>query len=302
MNLSHPGKVLWPQPGYSKADLGAYYERMADRLLPGLRDRPLTLLRANNGIDGERFIQKNLPASAPATLGRHQVWTETSARTVTYAVAATAEDLSWFANQNVVELHPWFSRVDRPDLPDLLAFDLDPSGPQPTVAQAAHWLREVLDELGLPALVKTSGKRGLHLYLRVQRRYSFSALRGFALAVSRRCADLHPDELTVEMRKADRGDRLLLDWSRAGQAQTLAAPWSPRVHPAGTVSTPLHWDEVRDDLDPTDFTLTTAPDRADHWAELGPPQRLERAVATLTRAGYAPQDRSPRARTTKPAQ
>jgi bifunctional non-homologous end joining protein LigD len=300
VSLSHPGKVLWLKPGYTKADLAAYYERMADRLLPGLRDRPLTLLRANNGIDGERFIQKNLPASAPATLGRHQVWTETSARTVTYAVAASTEDLSWFANQNVVELHPWFSRVDRPDHPDLLAFDLDPSGPEPTVTQAAHWLREVLDELRLSALVKTSGKRGLHLYVRLQRRYSFSALRGFALAVSRRCADLHPNELTVEMRKAGRGDRLLLDWSRAGQAQTLAAPWSPRVHAAGTVSTPLRWDEVRDDLDPTAFTLTTAPDRPDHWAEMGPPQRLEAAVAVLTRAGYEPEDRSPRARTTPP--
>ncbi|MBA2529875.1 MAG: ATP-dependent DNA ligase, partial [Euzebyales bacterium] len=270
MRLSHPDKVLWPQPGFTKADLAAYYEGLAGRLLPHLAGRPLTLLRANDGVGGQRFLQKNLPDSAPASIARHAVWTETSQRTVHYALAGGRGDLRWFANANAVELHPWFSRVDRPDRPDLLAFDLDPSVPSPTAAQAAWWLREVLDEIGLVSVVKTSGKRGLHLYVPVQRRYDFGELRGLALAVCSLCADRHPGELTVQMRKADRGDRLLLDWSRAGPAQTLVAPWSPRAHPAGTVSTPLAWDEVDDTIDPTRFTLATAPRRPDPWDPMPP--------------------------------
>ena len=299
MKLSSADKVLWPEPGYTKRDLATYYEAVADRLLPHLRDRPLTLLRANAGIDGERFLQKNLPPSAPASVSRFEVWTETSNRTVAYALADTPDDLAYFANQNAVELHPWFSRTDNPDRGDAIAFDLDPSSDRVSLTWAAHRVREVLGELGLEAIVKTSGKRGLHLYVPVQRRYDFGVLRGFGLAVGRMTAQRFPDDLTVEMRKADRGDRLLLDWSRAGRAQTLAAAWSPRAHPAGTVSMPLAWDEVTDDLDPTTFTLATALDRPDHWAALPRGQRLEKAIAALTEAGFPPEDRSPRARTTR---
>lgn len=298
MKLSSPDKILWPEPGYTKRDLADYYAAAADRMLPHLRGRPLTLLRANAGINAERFLQKNLPPSAPASVRRFEVWTETSRRTVAYAVAGSADDLAYFANQNAVELHPWFSRVDRPDAADAVAFDLDPTDGRVSLTDAAHAVRQVLDELGLVAVVKTSGKRGLHLYVPVERRYDFSTLRGFALAVSRMTAARHPDDLTVEMRKADRGDRLLLDWSRAGRAQTLAAPWSPRAHPAGTVSTPLSWDEVTADLDPAAFTLTTALGRPDPWADLPRGQRLERALRALSDAGFAAEDRSPRARTT----
>lgn len=291
--LSSPDKQLWP--GVTKADLADYYERAAGRLLPHLKDRPLTLLRANSGIAGERFIQKNLPDSAPAHVRRYEVWTETSQRTVAYALADDTDDLRWFANQNAIELHPWFSRVDRPDRPDTLAFDLDPSeGGGPPVWQAAWWVRETLQSLGLDAVVKTSGKRGLHLYVPVQRRYGFAQLRAFGLAVARLCAADHPDDLTVEMRKADRGTRLLLDWSRAGQAQTLAAPWSPRAHPAATVSTPLLWDEVTAGLDPTALTVRTALERDDPWQQMPAPARLEAATRALAERGYEPVDRSPR--------
>lgn len=298
MKLSSADKVLWPAPGYTKQDLADYYAAAAGRLLPHLRQRPLTLLRANAGIDAERFLQKNLPPSAPASVKRFEVWTETSNRTVAYALADDADDLAYFANQNAVELHPWFSRIDNPDRGDAIAFDLDPSSERVSLTWAAHRVREVLAELGLEAIVKTSGKRGLHLYVPVERRYDFSVLRGFGLGVGRMTAQRYPDELTVEMRKADRGDRLLLDWSRAGRAQTLAAAWSPRAHPAGTVSMPLSWDEVTDDLDPTAFTLSTALDRPDHWAQMPRGQRLEKAIQTLTDAGFPPEDRSPRARTT----
>jgi len=298
VRLTNPGKVLWPEPGYTKRDLHDYYTAVADRLLPQLAGRPLTLKRHNAGVDREGFLQKNLPDSAPDFVGRHRVWTPASRREVAYALADDVEVLRWFAQQNAVELHPWFSRVDRPDRADTVAFDLDPEQGSVPPAHAALWVREVLDELGLACLVKTSGKRGLHVYLPVERRYTFGELRGFALAVCRACADRHPDDLTVEMRKADRGGRLLLDWSRPGPAQTLAAAWSPRAHPAGTVSMPLAWEEVDERLDPTAFTLATAPGRPDRWAAPPDPQRIEGARTALAEAGYPAVDRSPRARTT----
>ncbi|MPZ72475.1 MAG: ATP-dependent DNA ligase [Nitriliruptorales bacterium] len=294
MKLSSPDKILWPQTGLTKRDLLAYYEAVAERMLPHLRDRPLTLLRANAGIDRERFLQKNLPASAPESLRRFDVWTQTSNRTVAYALADDIDDLRYFANQNAVELHPWFSRVDMPDRADAVAFDLDPSDERVSVWWAALKMRETLEDLGLESLVKTSGKRGIHVYVPVQRRYDFSALRAFGLAASRLCASRYPDELTVEMRKEHRRGRLLLDWSRAGRAQTLAAPWSPRAHPAGTVSTPLAWEEIDGDLDPTTLTLRTAPQRPDHWAQMPAPQRIEQACKVLEEQGIALEDASPR--------
>lgn len=298
MRLTSPDKVLWPGPGFTKRDLWDYVEHMAERLLPQLAARPLTLKRFPNGLDGEGFFQKHLPDRAPDWLTRHRVWTPTSQRHVAYLVADDVAALRWCAQQAALELHPWCARVDRPERADLLAFDLDPGPAAYPVARAAWSLREVLDDLGLACLVKTSGKRGLHVIVPLERRYDYAELRGFALALGRACVERHPDVLTVEMRKADRGERLLIDWSRAGPAQTLAAAWSPRAHPAGTVATPLAWEEVTDDLDPTAFTLASAPQRPDPWAQPPAPQRIERARRALAEAGYPAEDRSPRARTT----
>jgi bifunctional non-homologous end joining protein LigD len=296
-SLSSPGKVLWPEPGYTKQDLWDYVDAVGERLLTHVRDRPLTLKRFPDGVAGEGFFQKNLPTHAPASIARHEEWTPTSKRTVAYAVARSVDDLRWMANQAALEFHPWFARTDRPERADWLVFDLDPGDDAELVTTAACWMRDVLDELGLASLVKTSGKRGLHLYVPIQRRYEFGDLRAFALATARLCADRHPDELTVEMRKAERGGRLLLDWSRAGPSQTSVAAWSPRATSGATVSTPLDWDEVRPDLDPARFTIATAADRPDPWADPPPAQRLERARTAVVAMGYEMTDRSPRART-----
>jgi bifunctional non-homologous end joining protein LigD len=291
---SSPSKLLWPDAGVTKQDLWDYYEAAADRLLPHLEDRPLTLKRFPGGLGGEGFFQKNLSRGAPESLGRFESWAESSDRTVTYAVVRHVADLRWCAQVAALELHPWFSRTDMPDRPDTLAFDLDPGAAGPPAAAAARWLREVLDGLGLESAVKTSGKRGLHVYVPLERRYGFSDARGVGLGIARCCAAAHPDELTVEMRKARRGDRLLLDWSRNGPAQTLVVAWSPRATPEATVSAPLDWDEVVDDLDPTAFTVRRALDRPDSWASLPPLQRLERARAQLESAGFDCADRNPR--------
>ena len=135
----------------------------------------------------------------------------------------------WLAQQNVVELHPGLFRVDRPDRVDVLVFDLDPGGPEPPVHQAAHWVREVLVDLGLDPRVKTSGKKGLHLLVPIERRYAPDRVRALALAIARMAADRHPDALTVQMRKAEREGRLLVDWSRTG----IARDADRGVEPAG---------------------------------------------------------------------
>jgi len=293
--LSHPDKVLWPTAGITKADLAAYLAAVADRMLPLVAGRPLTLLRAPDGVDGERFLQKNLSASAPDWLPRHTQDTPSSGRTVAYPLAGHVDDLTWMANQNSVELHEMLVRADRDDRPDLCVFDLDPGETGPTAVTAAADLREMLDGLGLAAGVKTSGKRGLHVVVPIERRYPHTEVRAFGLAAARACAARRPDDYTVAMRKADRGERLLLDWSRNGAAQTIVAPWSPRVTPTATVSMPLHWDEVDDRLDLVAFTIDTAPGRPAEW-ELPAAQRLERAGEALERAGFPLVDASPRSR------
>lgn len=293
--LTHPEKVLWPAAGVTKADLWDYLGRVADRMLPLLADRPLTLERAPRGVGAAGFVQKNLPDSAPDWLPRYEQWTPSSQRTVAYPLARDLDHLRWFANQNTVELHQMLVRADRDDRPDLLVFDLDPAEQGLGAPEAARELRDVLDGLGLEAAVKTSGKRGLHLLVPVERRYPHEQLRAFGLAAARACAARRPDDLTVAMRKADRHGRLLLDWSRNGAAQTMVAAWSTRATPTATVSVPLDWVEVVDDLDPAAFTVATAPERPAGWA-LPAPQRLERASEALVRAGFELTDASPRSR------
>lgn len=297
--LTSPDKLLWPQAGITKADLWDYYMAVSDRLLAAVADRPLTLKRHPDGIERSGFFQKHLRDDAPQDLGRFHTWSESSQRDVDYLVAQGVRELQWAAQMSVVELHAWLARRDRPQQPDALLFDLDPASDDQSVTQAAIWTREVLDELGFEARVKSSGKRGLHVLVHIERRYGFDEVRGFALAVARHLADRHPDDLTVEMRKADRGGRLLVDWSRHGQAQHTVAAWSPRVTPMATVSVPLSWDEVDNGFKPSSVTIRTAPDRPDLWSEPAPLHRIEAARNELADRGYEAVDRSPRARTTK---
>jgi bifunctional non-homologous end joining protein LigD len=301
VEFTHPDKVLWPERGLTKADLLAYYEAAAVRLLPHIAGRPLTLKRFNRGVGGEGFFQKNVPPSAPESVGRHETWTESSHRVVSYAVVDDTEGLRWFAQSNAVELHAWFSRIDMPERLDTCPFDLDPWSPDQDVHRAALDLRAALSELGLDALVKTSGKRGLHVYVPIERSYTFSEVSAFALAVCRLVASRHPRLYTVEMRKADREGRLLLDWSRASAAQMMVAAWSPRATPTATVSTPLSWDEVASGIDVTSFTVPDVLEQRDAWADQPvAPQRLEPAAGAIRAAGIELEAISPRARTATP--
>lgn len=291
--LSSPDKVLWPDAGRTKRDLWDHVHAAADRLLAGLRERPLSVRRFPRGVGAAGFFQKDLPDHAPATIRRWRQWADSAGREVAYALVDDVDDLAWFVQQNTIEFHPGVVRVDAPDRLDHLVLDLDPGDRPLPVGRVARWVREVLVDLDLEPRVMTTGGRGLHVRVPIEPAPG-PQVRPLTLAIARMVADRHPDDLTVEMRRVGRDGATLVDWSRSMPGATLIAPWSPRASPAATVATPLSWDEVVDELDPADFTLPDVLERPDPWS--GPPDPV--AVAPLREAvvaaGYPMVDASPR--------
>ena len=271
--LSHPDKVLFPGDGITKADLARYYADVADQMLPPLRDRPVTMVRYPDGLNGQRFFQKNAPAYFPDWIRRVEV--EKEGGQVEHVVCDKPATLVYLANQACIEIHEFTSRADKLDEPDQMVFDLDPpDGTRFTdVRQAALWARALLDdELGLTSFVRTSGGRGLHVHVALNRRAGFDAVRDFAHQAAGLLARRHPDAMTTEQRKDKRGDRIYVDIMRNAYAQTVAASYSVRARPGAPVATPLSWAEVKDgDLAPGQFTMTTVLTRLDGgqdpWAD-----------------------------------
>ncbi|MER6681443.1 non-homologous end-joining DNA ligase [Streptomyces olivaceoviridis] len=277
VEIKRPGKVLFPGGGgakeYTKGDLADYYRSVAPYLLPHLRGRPLMLERYPDGLDGQRFMQKNTPEHYPEWITRAEVAKEGG--TVTHVVCDDTATLLYLADQACLTLHRWLSRTDRAgglDHPDRLVFDLDPPGDDfGAVREAAAWLRELLDELGLPAAPMTTGSRGLHLVVPLDGRQDFDAVREFAHDVAELAAARHPDRLTTAARKQDRGDRLYLDVQRNAYAQTAVAPFTVRARPGAPVAVPLTWEQLDDPgLDARRWTIADAVDQArtDPWAGL----------------------------------
>ena len=289
VTLSRTDKVLFPADGITKGDLIAYYERVADPMLAFLRDRPIMMARYPDGINGPRLVQKNVPAYFPDWITRAEVPKQDG--TVHHAIFDKPATLVYVANQACIEVHAFLSRTDKLDFPDQLIVDLDPEDQEhfPDVRRAAQWTRELFDgDLGLRSYVRTTGGRGLHVVVPLDRRADFDTVRDFAHQVARVLAARHPDVLTAEQRKDKRGDRLYLDMGRNAYAQTAVASYSVRARPGATVATPLHWDEVEDaGLTPGRFTIRTVPDRLDSvpdpWEGFpGRGQDLSKAAERLT--------------------
>lgn len=293
VRLSSPDKVLWPDAGLTKQDLWDYLHAAAERLLPHLHDRPLSVRRFPRGVGANGFFQKDLPDHAPDTIRRWRQWADSADREVAYALVDDVDGLAWFAQQNTIEFHPAITRASAPDRVDHLVLDLDPGERDVPVGRVARWAREVLVELGLDPRVTTTGGRGLHVRVPIEPTPGLE-LRPLTLAISRVLADRHPEDLTVEMRKVGRGGRTLVDWSRSMPGATLIAPWSPRASPRATVATPLDWDEVDDDLDPATFTITDVLARPDPWAEPARPAPVAPVREAVVAAGYELVDASPR--------
>jgi bifunctional non-homologous end joining protein LigD len=263
--VPHAGKVLFPADGITKEDLARYYAAAAGRMLPWLRDRPVTMMRYPDGLAGPRIVQKNVPAYFPAWIRRVSVPKEGGV--VEQLVCGQPADLVYLASQACIEVHADTSRADKLDAPDQMVFDFDPPDGEHfgQVRQAALWARDLLDdELGLTSYVRTTGGRGLHVHVALNRRAGFDPVRDFAHRVGVLLASRHPDVLTVEQRKDTRGPRIYVDIMRNAYAQLVVAMYGVRARPGAPVATPLSWPEVADTgLEPGQFTISTVRPRLD---------------------------------------
>jgi bifunctional non-homologous end joining protein LigD len=258
--ITNPDKVFFPRAGYTKLDLAKYYVAVAEGALRGIAGRPFVLKRYVNGAEGEPFFQKRAPE-------QHPPWIETvelsfpSGRTASEIVVRDAAQLLWIVNLGCIDLNPHPVRADDLEHPDELRVDLDP-GPGTSwddVRRVALTVREVLDDCGLRGWPKTSGSRGMHVYVRIARRWSFDQVRRAALAIAREVERQAPELATSKWWKEERHG-VFLDYNQNAKDRTVASAWSVRPTPDARVSMPLEWDEVAD-CDPAAFTLTTAPAR-----------------------------------------
>lgn len=256
VEVHRPGKVLFPDAGLTKADLAEYYARLAPFMVPELKGRPLMLERHPEGIGAQpHFMQKDTPAHYPDWVHRAELAKQGG--TVTHTVCDDAATLVFLADQACVTPHRWLSRADRPDYPDRLVLDLDPSGEDfETVREAARQVKELLDQLRLPACLMSTGSRGLHVIVPLDGRSRFEDCRAFAHDLADVLVARHPDTLTTAARKNRRGDRLYLDLQRNAYAQTAVAPWAVRAREGGPIAAPLPWDSLDDPgLGPRNWSL-----------------------------------------------
>jgi bifunctional non-homologous end joining protein LigD len=272
VKLSNLDKVLFPAAGLRKSDLIDYYERVAPVMLPHLSGRPLSLERYPDGIDAEGFMQKNASAYFPKWIRRARLAKQDGA--VAHVVADDAPTLVYLANQACVSLHVGLSRIDRIDHPDRMVLDLDPSDRDfEKVRRAARDARALLEEVGLVPFLQTTGSRGLHLWVPLDRSADFDQVRALAASLAEVLEARRPAELTTAQRKAKRGDRVLLDVARNAYGQTAVAPYSVRARPRAPVATPLEWTELDDSrLEPQRYTIKNLFHRlekkGDPWAAI----------------------------------
>ena len=271
--ITHPEKVLFPGEGITKGELASYYEAIAPVMLPHLRRRPITMERYHRGIGAPGFFQKDVSKGFPDWLKRVEV--PKHGGTVHHPIANDTRSLQWLANQNSITIHVWPSRTPNLYNPDICIFDLDPSkeDDHDTLRAAALLLRDLLDDLGLPSWIKTSGSKGFHIAVPLNGKSDFGEVAGFAHMVGRVLVSRDPDNLTQEFHKVDRGGRILVDTGRNGYSATYAATYTVRARPGAPVSAPCTWEEVeRGEVGPKTFTLRTMVQRiaatGDLWSDL----------------------------------
>jgi bifunctional non-homologous end joining protein LigD len=270
--ISHPEKVLFPSDGISKGEIAGYYEAVASLMLPHLRGRPITMERFPAGIEAKGFMQKDVIKGFPEWLERVEVPKKDGV--VHYPLAGDVRSLLWLANQNCITPHVWTSRVPELHHPDLCVFDLDPSHDEPGVLRAsALAVRELLAELGLTSWLKTSGSKGYHIVVPLDRSASFDLVWHFAHGVAAVLVKRDPAHLTQEFIKADREGRILIDTGRNGHGATFAAAYAVRPKPGAPVSAPCTWHELEHDVvRPRTFNVRNMSDRiaevGDLWADL----------------------------------
>ncbi|PZG00967.1 non-homologous end-joining DNA ligase [Micromonospora deserti] len=269
VRLTSPDRIIFPQRGFTKADVFHYYLGVGEGIMRALRDRPTTLQRFPEGVEGEAFYQKRVPTRGVPPWLRTATISFPSGRSAAELCPVDVAHVAWAAQMGTVVFHPWPVRAADTDRPDELRVDLDP---QPgtdfaDAAAAAGELRAVLDELGVTGWPKTSGGRGVHVYLRIQPRWTFVEVRRATIALARELERRRPELVTTAWWKEERGARVFVDYNQMARDRTIACAYSLRANARATASTPVTWDELPD-VDPDDFDLRTVPARL---AERGDP-------------------------------
>jgi bifunctional non-homologous end joining protein LigD len=291
VRLTHPDRVLFPGDGVTKRDLAEYYAAIGEVIVPHLRGRPFTLKRYPYGIRGQAYFHKQAPKGKPPWIPtrRFRTWPrEGESRLVDFTLVNEPAALVWMVQMNCIDMNAWYSRVDKPERPDYVVFDLDPPESRNGFVQAirvAHLVREALERLEVRAYVKTSGADGIHVLVPITRRSSFKDTYEFAELVSRRLEAEHPGLVTTEwLKKKRRG--VLVDHRQNGRGKTIASAYSVRPKPGAPVSTPLRWEELGEKVRPRDFGMRDALERVERYGDLFEPvlkggQGIARALRQL---------------------
>jgi bifunctional non-homologous end joining protein LigD len=303
LKLTNLDKVLYPATGFTKGQVIDYYVRIAPVLLPHLKGRPLTMKRYPGGVDQEFFYEKNAPKHRPEWIKTAPIWSEGNNRDVNYILVNELPTLVWIANLASIELHPSLSLAKNIDCPTMIVFDLDPGPPANMVqcAQVAFWLKDIFDHFGLQSFAKTSGSKGLQIYVPLNTSTSYDETKPFAHALARLLENEHRDLVVSDMKKSLRVGKVLVDWSQNDEHKTTVGVYSLRARERPTVSTPVTWDEVEKTLKKKDagllvFEANQVLDRVEKMGDLFAPlgtlkQKLpklagiESAQAEAMRAG-----------------
>ena len=286
VRLSSPDRDLFPPDGITKGDLFAYYRDVAPVLIPHLRDRPFTMKRFRNGIAGDFFFQKDAPKGMPDWIPTRPFRTyprEGGSRIVQFPLVNDDLALLWMVQMHCIDMNAWYSRVDKPERPDFVLFDLDPpDGGFRLAVRAAHLVREALADVGLRSYVKTSGADGIHVLVPIARRSTYDDTRTFAEAISERLVREYPGVVTTQWLKRKR-EGVYLDARQNGPGKTIASVYSVRPKPGAPVSTPLRWDELDEGLDPRRFTMRAVLERIERDGDLFEPTLTDRQALAPAR-------------------
>src|ERR1700751_1680347 len=248
--VSNLNKVLYPKAGFTKGEVIDYYIRIAPVLLPHLRDRPLTMKRYPDGVEGQFFYEKNCPSHRPKWVQTAKVWSEGNQRIMNYCLANHLPTLVWAVNLVDLELHTSLSRKNNIERPTMMVFDLDPGAPADIVqcCQVGVWLRDLLGKMKLEAFAKTSGSKGLQVYVPLNTAVTYDQTKGLSRSLAQRLERDHPDRVTANMSKAVRKGKVFVDWSQNDEHKTTICVYSLRAKEEPTVSTPVTWNEVENCL------------------------------------------------------
>ncbi|MGZ4392358.1 MAG: non-homologous end-joining DNA ligase [Gaiellaceae bacterium] len=276
VRVTHPERVLFPEDGVTKGDLARYYVEVGDAIVPHLRNRPFTLKRYPHGIYGQAYFHKQAPKGKPSWIPTRQFRTwprEGESRLVDFTLVNETAALVWMVQMNCIDMNAWYSRVDKPERPDYVVFDLDPPETRNGFAEAirvAHLIREALEKLELRSYPKTSGADGIHVLVPITRRSSYPDTYELAERVSRELEARNPGLVTTEwLKKKRRG--VLVDHRQNGHGQTIAAVSSVRPKRGAPVSTPLRWEELCEKVRPRDFGMREALERLERHGDLFEP-------------------------------